>query len=195
MHPGPATYCLFFKLALSFSVACLVTSASAQLVNTTVDDTSGDPLTGATILYEPASSWKSGNLSVCANCTARPDAFHASGETWHEGLSLPSLPGEQSQGLTASLPFNGASESSHSRIHRVHHVPRIHSVLTLRICAVQGRQCTCTASSRRSGPRTSRSTWTARALGRSPWQQTRPAHTSTAYWCTLRRRSRSRSTL
>ncbi|KAM5531505.1 hypothetical protein V8D89_014830 [Ganoderma adspersum] len=109
MNPGLPTYSLFFKLAISFSVAGLFTSVSALLVNTTLDDTSGTPSTGATILYEPASSWRSGNLSLCMNCTARPDAFRAYGETWHEGLSLPPLSGEQSQVLTASLPFNGSA--------------------------------------------------------------------------------------
>ncbi|PIL30898.1 hypothetical protein GSI_07067 [Ganoderma sinense ZZ0214-1] len=75
----------------------------------TIDDTSGDPLTGDIILYEPASSWRSGNQNLCMNCIARPDA---SGETWHEGASFSSQSGawqSKSQVLTASVPFNGSA--------------------------------------------------------------------------------------
>ncbi|KAI1797503.1 hypothetical protein LXA43DRAFT_1176848 [Ganoderma leucocontextum] len=105
MSPRPSTYTLFFKLAFSLSATCPFLPGSAQLVNTTIDNTSGDLLTGATILYEPASLWRSGNQSLCVGCTAHPDPSRAYGETWHEGASLPAQSGGQSQVLTASMGF------------------------------------------------------------------------------------------
>lgn len=112
MRPRPSTYILLFKLALSFSLACIFSPASAQLINMTIDDTGGNPLTGSTMQYDPPSLWHSGNQNLCTNCTAHPDASRASGETWHEGASLPSPPGEQSEALSASVEFTGASSSS-----------------------------------------------------------------------------------
>ncbi len=96
MRPHPSAFTLLFKITVFLLPAWLLASASAQLVNTMIDDTSGDPLTGATILFEPANLWRSGNLqSPCTNCTAHPDAFRAYGGSWHEGLSYSSQVGGQ----------------------------------------------------------------------------------------------------
>jgi hypothetical protein len=43
----------------------------AALVNVTIDDTYGDPNTGAQIMYMP-DSWNNG--TSCSACTARPDS-------------------------------------------------------------------------------------------------------------------------
>ncbi|KAJ3542872.1 hypothetical protein NM688_g5928 [Phlebia brevispora] len=59
----------------------------AALQNVTVDDTNGDPLTGASINYTPASDWNVGN--GCKTCAAAPDASSAKDATWHDATYDP----------------------------------------------------------------------------------------------------------
>lgn len=58
-------------------------AVSAVLVNVTIDDTQGDPLTGLQITYDPPGSWKSS--SGCVGCESSPDGNLAHLQTWHEG--------------------------------------------------------------------------------------------------------------
>jgi hypothetical protein len=61
----------------------LFPSTFAVLVNVTIDDSLGDPTTGAQITYEPLNSWKLGG--ACTGCPVSPNGDSAYQRTWHEG--------------------------------------------------------------------------------------------------------------
>ncbi|EIW65018.1 uncharacterized protein TRAVEDRAFT_42416 [Trametes versicolor FP-101664 SS1] len=61
---------------------CSYWSASATVLNVTIDDTYGDTLTGGSMHYSPENAWKA-NLN-CTGCKAQPDPLSALGGTWHE---------------------------------------------------------------------------------------------------------------
>lgn len=61
---------------------CSYWSASATVLNVTIDDTYGDTLTGGSMHYSPENAWKA-NLN-CTGCKAQPDPLFALGGTWHE---------------------------------------------------------------------------------------------------------------
>lgn len=71
--------------------------------NVTVDDTNGDQSTGAQVTYTPSENWSLG--PSCPDCDAHPDPSQMLDGTWHDTTFIP---GEtQSQGLNASITFNG----------------------------------------------------------------------------------------
>ncbi|KAJ7770924.1 hypothetical protein DFH07DRAFT_259786 [Mycena maculata] len=82
----------------------------AVLVNVTIDDTTGDSLTGAPVIYTPPDAWNSGPAG-CHNCLVDPDVQELSGGTWHDSTFSvdgssnvhPNVP------LTASVSFNGSA--------------------------------------------------------------------------------------
>jgi len=65
-----------------FVVNILGQFGSAVLVNRTIDDYFGDPITGIFPVYSPSSSWQQGN--GCAGCTVRPNSSMAFDGTWHD---------------------------------------------------------------------------------------------------------------
>lgn len=58
-------------------------SAQAVLVNVTIDDTTGDSLTGAPVIYTPPDAWNSGPVG-CNNCSVHPDVKRLTNGTWHD---------------------------------------------------------------------------------------------------------------
>ena len=81
--------------------------ASAALVNVTIDDTLGDPRTGAQIVYGPAGVWKVGQ--TCTTCTAHPDPSELVNGTWHDGTFSAAVENGNvsNQLLTAAVSFEG----------------------------------------------------------------------------------------
>lgn len=58
-------------------------SAQAVLVNMTIDDTTGDSLTGALVTYTPPDAWNS--TATCNNdCAVKPDVKKLEAGTWHD---------------------------------------------------------------------------------------------------------------
>ncbi|EDR13623.1 uncharacterized protein LACBIDRAFT_322694 [Laccaria bicolor S238N-H82] len=54
----------------------------AALVNQTIDDYFGDPITGTFPIYSPANLWQQGN--GCITCVVRPDTSIPFDGTWHD---------------------------------------------------------------------------------------------------------------
>ena len=54
----------------------------AALVNQTIDDYFGDPITGTFPIYSPANLWQQGN--GCTTCVVRPDVSIPFDGTWHD---------------------------------------------------------------------------------------------------------------
>ncbi|KAJ7693590.1 hypothetical protein B0H17DRAFT_1132383 [Mycena rosella] len=86
-------------------------ATQAALVNITIDDTTGDSLTGALVTYTPPDAWESGDSRSSANSAVRPDTTQLEGTTWHDSTFSvnvdrnlhPNVP------LTASVSFNGSA--------------------------------------------------------------------------------------
>ncbi|OCH86682.1 hypothetical protein OBBRIDRAFT_890317 [Obba rivulosa] len=74
------------------------------LKNFTIDDTFGDPTTGAQFVYLPHWAWTVGQ--ACSNCTSQPNPAEAFNGTWHG--ALPESAGLNSQ-VNASVTFNGSA--------------------------------------------------------------------------------------
>lgn len=80
-NPAPCTkLCL-----LSLSLSCAVCVVLGKLVNVTVDDQSGDSLSGTIPTYTPASKWAAG--PQCNACSAQPDPSRAFNGTWHDSTN------------------------------------------------------------------------------------------------------------
>ena len=77
----------------------------ATLVNVTIDDTFGDPVTGNQFSYAPSGAWQPG--FSCTGCTARPDPSQVSNDTWHEGTFNPAGTTGSDQLLSAAVSFEG----------------------------------------------------------------------------------------
>lgn len=95
---------------LSLAGVCLVFAqyAFAALVNVTVDDKYGDPLTGAPVMYFPPGTWIDATLP-CSSCTAHPDSNQTLNETLHTNTFI-STDGRNATTLTmptAAVTFNG----------------------------------------------------------------------------------------
>ncbi|KAI0336251.1 hypothetical protein GY45DRAFT_1333291 [Cubamyces sp. BRFM 1775] len=78
-------------------------SASAALVNVTIDDTYGDQTNGAQVTYAPPDAWNVGQS--CAACTAHPDPTLAHNGSWHDGT----VGAGSTQLLTATARFEGVA--------------------------------------------------------------------------------------
>ena len=64
------------------TVSLIFSPSAARQVNTTVDDSNPDPITGNTFSYSPLGDWNIGNL--CSSCTARLDPAETLYGTWHD---------------------------------------------------------------------------------------------------------------
>ncbi|RDX46758.1 hypothetical protein OH76DRAFT_816353 [Lentinus brumalis] len=60
----------------------LASCASASSVNRTIDDETGDSVTGVVPTYSPPAAWKQG--STCSGCFIQLDPDHVLGGTWHD---------------------------------------------------------------------------------------------------------------
>lgn len=58
----------------------------AALVNQTIDDYFGDPITGTFPIYSPANLWQQGN--GCTGCLVQPDVSIPFDGTWHDSTFL-----------------------------------------------------------------------------------------------------------
>ena len=67
--------------ALAVAMALAATAKLSGAANVTIDDTNGDPTTGARIAYSPVGFWQFG--PACANCT-KADPALAFDQTWSE---------------------------------------------------------------------------------------------------------------
>lgn len=72
--------------------------------NLTIDDQTGDEITGLQPTYSPPNGWSQGN--GCSYCTAKADPSGAFGGTWHDGRYVP---GQFSAPYSFTLQFNGLS--------------------------------------------------------------------------------------
>ncbi|KAI0092532.1 hypothetical protein BDY19DRAFT_990247 [Irpex rosettiformis] len=72
-----------------------------SFVNRTIDDQTGDKVTGEQVSYLPAQLWTQGN--GCGGCSAKPDPSQAVQQTWHDGARNPS----RDPPLTLSFKFTG----------------------------------------------------------------------------------------
>ncbi|KAJ7102385.1 hypothetical protein B0H15DRAFT_814384 [Mycena belliarum] len=98
---------MFFFFCLPFFFFFF--TAQAALVNVTIDDSAGDPLSGARVAYTPPDAWNSQN--ECQDCAVHPDVAQLEAGTWHESTfsvdsattKYPDVP------LTASVSFNGSA--------------------------------------------------------------------------------------
>ncbi|KAJ7225969.1 hypothetical protein GGX14DRAFT_642160 [Mycena pura] len=88
-------------------------SVQAVLINTTIDDTTGDPFTGAHVTYSPPDAWHS--LDTCianaSTCTPNLNVQRLSSGTWHESTfsANDASNGHPNVPLTASVSFNGSA--------------------------------------------------------------------------------------
>jgi hypothetical protein len=96
----PASFFLSFSFRAldptevhDFSVAMLVLfsflaiflwffSAQAISVNVTIDDTKGDSLTGALVVYAPLNAWND-RANCNDSCPIQPDETMLNDQTWH----------------------------------------------------------------------------------------------------------------
>ncbi|KAJ7151492.1 hypothetical protein C8R46DRAFT_1122167 [Mycena filopes] len=89
-----------FFLALFF----FFHSTRASLLNVTIDDTTGDSLTGAHVTYTPADAWK-----IARNCPQCPDVKDLFSGTAHTSTFSVDDPTHPNVPLTASVSFNGSA--------------------------------------------------------------------------------------
>lgn len=88
--------------------------AVAALVNVTIDDTFGDPETGAQVTYLPAGAWSAGSQSQsCPTCVVHPATNQLYDGTWHESSYNASLENVSNEIPSASVSFNGKCVQSH----------------------------------------------------------------------------------
>ena len=80
----------------------LVTLSSAVLVNRTIDDQYGDPITSTYPVYSPVGDWQQG--ATCSDCAVQPDVNKAFDGTWHDSTFYPG-----STPKSVSVTFNGPS--------------------------------------------------------------------------------------
>lgn len=75
--------------------------ANGNQVNVTIDDQTGDALSGLVPTYAPLGTWSQG--ATCTGCFAEPDPAQAYMGTWHDTTYYPDGP------RAANVSFTGAS--------------------------------------------------------------------------------------
>lgn len=104
------------RFLLFAGVSCLFQRALASLANVTIDDTFGDPQTGARIVYSPVSAWENGAQACSTSCAARPDPRQLCNGTWHETIFIShsgDSKDDSSQIPSASVTFSGQFVCAH----------------------------------------------------------------------------------
>lgn len=94
----------------------LAPSSLATSVNVTIDDQTGDAITGLLPTYNPSIAWNQG--AGCDFCSAKPNTSDAFNGTWHDATYSPGVYPEQ---FDVTLQFNGTSPSMwiHSLVSRL----------------------------------------------------------------------------
>ncbi|KAJ7578698.1 hypothetical protein C8J56DRAFT_968837 [Mycena floridula] len=82
--------------------------ALAKLVNITIDDTLGDPSTGAQIVYYPADAWHT-NDTCGGDCQGTPNSKDAYSKTWHGSTFDVNKPTYPNTILQATASFSGSA--------------------------------------------------------------------------------------
>ncbi|KAJ7923044.1 hypothetical protein B0H13DRAFT_2185293 [Mycena leptocephala] len=83
-------------------------SAQAIPVNVTIDDTKGDSLTGALVVYAPLNAWN--DRANCNNsCPIQPDETMLNDQTWHGSTFSANSKPHANVPLIASVSFNGSA--------------------------------------------------------------------------------------
>lgn len=77
--------------------------ADAVLINRTIDDEYGDPITGIMPVYNPPDAWAQG--AKCPGCGAQPSPNLAFNGTWHDSTYFASVGGPAH---SIAISFNGA---------------------------------------------------------------------------------------
>lgn len=89
------------------SLLLLFAKLFSALTNVTVDDETGDALTGDKPTYTPLVSGPNGNWaqgSTCSVCLVKPDASKAFGGTWHDATHVAGDPLQK----TIEISFTGS---------------------------------------------------------------------------------------
>ncbi|KAJ7275496.1 hypothetical protein B0H12DRAFT_263635 [Mycena haematopus] len=91
-----------------FTVFFWFLNSHALLVNVTIDDTTGDPLTGALVTYTPLDAWtESGPLPCTQSCPpGTPNVQSLNGWTYHNSTFSPNSGSFPNVPLTATVQFN-----------------------------------------------------------------------------------------
>ncbi|KAF7340052.1 hypothetical protein MVEN_01923200 [Mycena venus] len=87
-------------------------NSHAILVNVTIDDNTGDPLTGALVSYTPPDAWTIGDsetISQSRSPPGIPDLSKVGGRTFHNSTFSPNSGSHPNVPLTASVRFNGSA--------------------------------------------------------------------------------------
>jgi hypothetical protein len=82
---GPLTFSLFLFRFLLFTSLGLFARAASGPTNRTIDDQTGDSVTGVLPVYSPATLWKNG--AACTDCFVQPDKSKTS--SWHDSTIDP----------------------------------------------------------------------------------------------------------
>ncbi|KAJ7599082.1 hypothetical protein C8J56DRAFT_1039955 [Mycena floridula] len=106
---------MVFILSLLLVLLSLCFSGLATTV--IVDDTYGDPLTGALIAYTPVNTWNLG--SQCPGCSVKLDASRTHNSTWRDCTAKTG----DNRVVQASVQFTGVAVSVHGILTNNHPIP------------------------------------------------------------------------
>ncbi|KAI0318725.1 hypothetical protein OF83DRAFT_913646 [Amylostereum chailletii] len=99
------------KIPLPCLLVCFYSTVMAHCkqVNITIDDTFGDPDTGAVVNYTPPGVWA--NSFSCPSCDGQPNPTKTTNGTWHSSIfdQTLSLDGSSNAPLNASISFTGVT--------------------------------------------------------------------------------------
>lgn len=88
--------------AAALHLFALVSHVLAVLVNRTIDDQFGDPITGIMPVYSPEANWQQG--ATCGGCWAQPSKYMTFDGTWHDSTYFVTSGGPPH---SITIPFNG----------------------------------------------------------------------------------------
>jgi len=89
--------------AVTLFLFALVRHGLAVLVNRTIDDQTGDPITGIMPTYSPEANWTQG--ATCTGCFAQPQRNMVFDGTWHDSTYF----ANEGVPRTITIPFNGSA--------------------------------------------------------------------------------------
>jgi len=87
-------------------------NSHATPVNATIDDSTGDSLTGALVSYTPPDAWAIGDVETISQSRSPPgipDLSQVGGRTFHNSTFSPNSGSHPNVPLTASVRFNGSA--------------------------------------------------------------------------------------
>ncbi|RPD64632.1 hypothetical protein L227DRAFT_263205 [Lentinus tigrinus ALCF2SS1-6] len=101
--PSRSTQCRLRSLPALLLITALASCASASSVNRTIDDQTGDSVTGVVPTYSPPAAWKQG--ATCDGCFIKLDPDHVLGGTWHDATHSPN----DAEPLLVTAQFTGTA--------------------------------------------------------------------------------------